>query len=114
MHELSVVYHVIKQRDEVRKENDLTKIGSVTIELGEVSTVIPYFLEDCWKWAREKQDFLKECEIRIEPIHAITHCEDCGQDYDTVKHGRICPHCGSEKTFLLQGNEFLIKEIEAC
>ncbi len=113
MHELGVVYHIIKQLDDVRKENELTKIGSVTIELGEVSTVIPHFLEDCWNWAREKHDYLKECEIKIEPIHAITHCEDCGTDYDTVPQGRICPNCGSEKTFLLQGNEFMIKEIEA-
>ena len=33
------------------------------------------------------------------------------KDYDTVPQGRICPHCGSEKTWLLTGNEVNIKDI---
>ena len=32
----------------------------------------------------------------------------------TVEHGKICPYCGSEHTYLQQGNEFNIKEIEGC
>ena len=24
----------------------------------------------------------------------------------------LCPHCGSDKTFLIRGNEVMIKEIE--
>ena len=41
----------------------------------------------------------------------IVTCDGCGKDYDTVAHGRICPHCGSEKTWLITGNEINIKEI---
>ena len=29
-----------------------------------------------------------------------------------VEHGKTCPHCGSENTYLVQGNEHAIKEIE--
>ena len=39
------------------------------------------------------------------------HCDGCGKDYDTVPQGVICPYCGSEKTWLLTGNEVNIKEI---
>ena len=37
-------------------------------------------------------------------------CEGCGayfSDFD-----KVCPHCGSENTYLYQGNEFMIKEIQ--
>lgn len=51
--------------------------------------------------------------LRIETVHAITHCDGCGRDYDTVPQGRMCPYCGSEDTWLVQGNEVNIKEIEA-
>ena len=54
---------------------------------------------------------LNDCELIIEQIHAITRCEDCEKTYDTVPQGRICPYCGSERTFLVTGNEFNIKEI---
>ena len=32
----------------------------------------------------------------------------------TVRYGRICPYCGSGNTFLVTGNEYNSKEIEAC
>lgn len=114
MHELGVVFHVIRQLREVAQENALIKISSVTLSLGEVSTVIPYYLKDCWEWAISKESGLLEgAELRLEIIPAITHCDGCGEDYSTTGHGKICPHCGSADTWLLQGNEFIIKEIEA-
>ena len=112
MHELGVVFHVINQVKEIAKENNVEKVNSVTIELGEVTTVIPYYLEDCWNWARKKHDVLVDCKLKIETIKAITYCEDCQKEYSTVEHGKICPHCGSEHTYLLRGNEFIIKEVE--
>ena len=111
MHELGVVFHVIDNIKELAEENSITHVESVTLQLGTVSTVIPAFLDDCWKWAVEREELMKGCKLVIEPIQAITHCEDCKQDYDTVKHGKICPYCGSEHTYLLQGDEFIIKEI---
>ncbi|WP_035766079.1 hydrogenase maturation nickel metallochaperone HypA [Butyrivibrio sp. NC2002] len=112
MHELGVVFHIIDDLKTVADENNISKIEKVTIQLGEVSSVIPHFLTDCWKWAAPKHEFIADTELSIEPISAITQCEDCGKQYGTIAHGRICPFCGSEKTYLVQGNEFLIKEIE--
>ncbi|MCH5157407.1 MAG: hydrogenase maturation nickel metallochaperone HypA [Clostridiales bacterium] len=112
MHELGVVFHCIKQIKEIAAANNVTKINSVTIEIGEVSTVIPYYFEDCWNWAIKKEDLLMDSKLNIEVIPAVTHCEDCLKDYPTVVHGKTCPHCGSANTFLLEGNELYIKQIE--
>ena len=113
MHELGVVFHCIKQINAVAAENGVKRIHSVTVQLGEVSAVIPYYFEDCWNWAVKKETVLKGAELVIETIPAVTHCENCGKDYPTVKHGKTCPHCGSGNTFLLTGNEIMIKQIEA-
>ena len=43
----------------------------------------------------------------------MTYCSSCGQHYETVKYGRECPYCHSGETWLVQGNECVIKEIEA-
>ena len=111
MHELGIVFHIMDSLESVAKENSLSTISSVTVEVGEVSTVIPDYLTDCWAWAIKKKELLLQCELVIETIHAVTHCDGCGKDYDTVAHGRICPNCGSEKTWLITGNEINIKEI---
>jgi hydrogenase nickel incorporation protein HypA/HybF len=77
-----------------------------------VSSVIPSYLKDCWKWARAKHRLLEQAELEIEPIRALTYCDDCGKIYPTLQFGKTCPNCGSGHTWLKQGQEFLIKEIE--
>ena len=61
----------------------------------------------------ESTELLRGAPLKIETLPAVTHCEGCGENYPTVRHGRTCPYCGSEKTWLLRGNEISIKEIEA-
>jgi hydrogenase nickel incorporation protein HypA/HybF len=114
MHELGVVFHIIKSVEQVVAENDLNEVSSVTLELGEVSTVIPSYLHDVWKWAvLNRSEHMKEARLLIETLPAVTYCEDCKREYATVEYGKTCPHCGSSHTYLLRGNEFNIKEIEA-
>ena len=112
MHELGVVFHIIKNLENVAAENHVEKINKVVLSLGEVSTVIPKYLIDCWKWASDKNELVRGAELSVETIPAVTYCEDCEETYATVEYGRTCPHCGSENTYLVQGNEFMIKEIE--
>ena len=113
MHELGIVFHIIRTVEDVAKQNDVSRIRRVTLQLGEVSGVVESYLQDCWKWAAAKSEILPGAVLAVETIPAVTLCEDCGQQYPTVQYGRICPHCRSEYTHLVQGNEMMIKEVEA-
>ena len=114
MHELGIVFHIIKSVEKIGEENHLTQVSAVTLELGEVSGILQDYLQDCWKWAVGKSDLLRGARLEAETIPAITLCDNCQKTYATVEHGRICPFCRSEMTHLEQGNEINIKEIEAC
>lgn len=111
MHELGIVFHIIRSAEGVARQNNLRRVSSVTLELGEVSGVIPSYLTDCWDWACAKNDLMRGAELVVEEVPAVTYCEACDRTYGTVEHGRICPHCGSERTYLIQGDETTIKEI---
>lgn len=111
MHELGVVFHIAKSVEEIAAENHVSKVHSVTLEIGEVSTVIGEYLIDCWNWNAKRSEVLDGCELIIETVKAITYCEDCQQQYETVAHGKTCPYCGSGNTYLLVGNGVSIKEI---
>ena len=114
MHELGTVFYVLDRVEELVKEHELEKVGSVTLEVGEVSGIIPMYLTDCWQWAIKKRiPALQEAELKIETLEAVTYCENCGQTYPTMKYAKICPHCKSDRTYLLTVNEYNIKEIEA-
>ena len=112
MHELGVVFHIMDSLEKVAGENEVTGISKVVLELGEVSTVLEDYLQNCWKWAAKKRELFTEAELIVEKLPAVTWCDGCKKTYPTVEHGKICPHCGSPQTWLLQGNEFNIKEIE--
>lgn len=114
MHELGIVFHVIEQVEALCKEQGLSSVASVSLEIGEASAVVDEYLGDCWKWAAAKSEALREAELRIEKIPAVTLCDACGKTYATVEHGKTCPYCGSEETRLASGREIMIKEIEAC
>ena len=92
--------------EKIGKENQLSEIANVTLEIGEVSGVVDAYLKDCWKWAVRKSDLLKKAELITETIEAVTFCEDCGSTYSTVKlslihiykRGRISGRARSEGT----------------
>lgn len=113
MHELGTIVYVMDTVEGICREQKLTKVASVTLEVGEVSSIIPEYLVDYWNWSRKKTEFLKDTELKIEKLKAVTYCQDCKGTYETVKYGRQCPHCESWNTFLVTGNEYNIKEIEA-
>lgn len=112
MHELGIVFYIIRDVKEVAMRNRVNHISKVVMNIGEVSTVIPDYLKDCWRWAADKEDLLRGCELEVVTVGAVTVCNACGNEYPTVRHGRKCPFCGSEDTVLLAGNEVEIKEIE--
>ena len=114
MHELGTIYYVIDTVEKLAVENDLKEVASITLEVGEVSGIVPEYLSDFWLYARKKTELFPETELMIETIRAVTYCQACGKTYPTIPQGKICPHCGSDNTFLVTGNEYNIKEIEAC
>ena len=112
MHELGIVFYIIKDVKKAAQEHGVQKVSGVVMNIGEVSGIVPDYLQDCWRWAADKEELLRGCELKFHILPAVTYCEDCHTEYPTVEHGRTCPHCGSENTYLLRGNDVEIKEIE--
>ena len=111
MHELGIVFYIIDGVTEVARANGVTAVSRVTLELGEVSGVVPELLADAWRWAADRTELLRGAELDWEQVDAVTLCEDCGCEYGTVEHGRTCPACGSERTHLLRGRDVSIRDI---
>lgn len=55
MHELGIIVHIAKTLDQVAAENELKKIGSVTLDIGEVSGIVPEYLTECWEFYLQKE-----------------------------------------------------------
>ena len=113
MHELGIILNIAKTLDELAEEQQLTRIASVTLQVGEVSGIMTDLFTDCWDYFKVRHPRLSDSALLFESIPAVTYCENCRKTYETVRYGRICPYCGSPETYLVQGNECSIKEITA-
>ena len=113
MHEMGIIINLANTLADTANEEGLVNIGKVVLQVGEVSGIMTDCFEDCWNYFKKKHEVLKESQLVIETIPAVTYCSSCGQHYETVKYGRECPYCHSGETWLVQGNECVIKEIEA-
>ena len=76
MHELGIVYHIIRDVENVARANGVSRVSSVTLLLGEVSGVVPDLLLDAWRWAADKKPITEGAELIVEPVEAVTHQAD--------------------------------------
>lgn len=112
MHEMGIVTHTLKTVEAFSEENGITEVAAVSLQIGEVSGIMDDLFVDAWAYFRPKYKALGKAELRIEKTKAVTWCNCCKSTYETVSYGRTCPNCGSGETWLLRGNECVIKEIE--
>ena len=112
MHEMGIILHLAKSLEETAAQEQINIITRVTLEVGEVSGIMTDYFVDCWNYFRRRHPVLETAELELETIPAVTFCSACERNYPTVPHGRTCPYCGSGETWLIRGNECIIKEIE--
>ena len=110
MHELGLLSAMVKTIEGIVEEEHIEKVEKIVLEVGELSGVVPHYLEACYPAAVYKT-FMEETELELEIVPGIARCNTCGHEFNAVQYDLKCPHCGSVKLTALSGREFIIKEI---
>ncbi len=113
MHELGIVYEVIKVVDNFVKENNIVRVEKIVLEIGQLSQAIPRFIEECYPAAVD-ETFFADTKLEIITLPAKGQCKACEEIYNIIEHKKVCPKCQSEDYKLISGEEFNIKEVVAC
>ncbi len=112
MHELGVVIEVVKAVEKVAAAQHLTEIETLVLQIGELSSIIPHYVEQCYPAAVDGS-ILEHTKLEIEILPGNAICKSCAKVFRVLEHDWNCPHCGTRKWDLLGGREFYIKEIVA-
>lgn len=110
---MSVVIEVIKTVEEFAKKNGVTQIDTIVLQIGELSSMIPKYIEECFPAAVDGTS-MQDTKLRIEILPGNALCRKCGKVFNLIQNKGICPGCGEKDYELLSGKEFMIKEIIAC
>lgn len=113
MHELGILISAIETVEAFAKKNGVTNIQTLVLQIGELSAVVPKYLEDCYP-AAVAGTMLQETALKIEILPGNGICKSCSHVFNLIANHDTCPDCGSTDWEILCGKEFLIKEIVAC
>lgn len=101
---------VVKQVEEVAKENGVEKVEKIVLQIGELASVIPHYVEEVFPAATYKT-MLETTELEIEMIPAMGRCHKCAQVFSLTAQEGVCS-CGEKDFEVLSGREFILKEIQ--
>ncbi len=112
MHELGIMIEVVKTVERFAEENGISKIDTLVLQIGELSSVVPRYLQACYP-AAVNGTMLEQTKLKIDIIPGNCRCFQCNKLFNYIKNKGKCPDCGSSDLELLSGREFYIKEIIA-
>ena len=110
MHEIGVLVEVVKSVEKFAEENDVKKIETLVLQIGELSSMIPKYMKNLYPMVIEGT-ILKDSELKIEILPANALCKDCNKVFNVILNKGICSNCKSKNFEILSGKEFYIKEI---
>ena len=111
MHELSIMLEVVRVVEELTEEQKIDKVGAIVLQIGELSSVVPQFMQEYFPMVVEDKPIFKDTKLEIEILPGMARCQKCGTEFNVVENKGYCPKCQSFDKDLLCGQEFLIKEI---
>ncbi len=113
MHELGVVIEVVKTVKNFAEKNAVTKIEKIVLQIGELSSMIPKYIEACYPAAVDGT-MMENTKLEIEILPGNGICSKCDHVLNIIQNKGKCPKCGNNNIQIISGKEFMIKEILAC
>lgn len=112
MHELGICDALLKMIRKVAKDEELSVIHRITVEVGSLSGVVPKYMSDCWDAVADGTE-LQDTEFIVEELQGTAQCMDCETVFPADAERLCCPECGGSKLVPLTGRELTLKEILA-
>ena len=110
MHEIGVVRSMVKTVTAFAEANQITDIAEIVVDVGELSLVIPEYVEELYP-AVAAETPLKDTKLILEIVPGMAECDECDEIFNVVENEGYCPNCGSFEKTVLTGRDFNIKEI---
>ncbi len=111
MHELGIVFEIVRVVENVVKEQNLPEVDTIVLQVGELCGVIPAYLDECWPAVTDTKPFFKNTKLKLDVVPGMAKCQNCGEIFNVIAYEGYCPKCNSFEKDLLSGREFMIKEI---
>lgn len=108
MHEMSITQSVVEICE---KNAEGRRVLAVTLEIGELSGVVPDAVEFCFE-ACAQGTLLEGARLIIERVPGRGECGTCGKEVPVRTYFDPCSACGAFGVRVTAGEELRVKELE--
>jgi hydrogenase nickel insertion protein HypA len=101
--------------DQIRigsQNEQYNEILSITLELGKFSCVEKNSFCFAFSVFKESEPVLKNTKLVFKEIALKAYCNDCSYSGEISEDTLLCPACNSTSLKYIQGQDFVIKEME--
>ena len=111
MHEFSIARDIIEIVIQEMQNNNLTRVQTVTLQIGEMAQVMPEAL--CFGFECLCKDTpLDKAKLIIQTVPVKAVCCQCGRDFIVRDWSYDCPECGATDTEIISGKGLQLTEFE--
>lgn len=110
MHEIGILRQLVRTVTDFAAENGVSEIREVVVDCGELSLVIPEYLEELYPVAA-RDSILENARLTVCMVPGFAECEECDEIFNVIEHKGYCPNCGSFEKTVLSGKDLTIREI---
>ena len=110
MHEIGIVRSMCKTVLDYAKANNVQRISEIVCEVGELSLVIPQYVEELYP-AVAAGTLLEDAKLILEAVPGMAECDDCDEIFNVIECNGHCPNCNSFNKTVLSGKDFTVREI---
>jgi len=110
MHELSLTRDIV---DICRNRATGRRIVSVTLEIGELSGVMPESIEFCFDECT-RGTVVEGALLRFDLVAAKGYCRECSAEFELKTFHSSCPKCGGTDMEIISGEEMRVKTMEVA
>ena len=114
MHEMSILSNVMDVVLKCAQENNVRKVVSVTLVVGELRDVVDELMKSCFQFLC-RSTIVKDATLHMEKVPLKAQRNQCRLVFPAdIKQPEtlVCPDCGSKQLHIHSGKKFLIKSIE--
>ncbi|AIC30038.1 hydrogenase nickel incorporation protein HypA (plasmid) [Rhizobium etli bv. mimosae str. IE4771] len=111
MHEMSLMESVIEIVCETARQNGVTRVKSVRLEVGVLSHVDPEALLFCYEAVR-RGTIADGAALEINHVEGEGWCVDCCKTVKLEERFGGCPECGRHRVQMTAGDELKIRDME--
>jgi hydrogenase nickel incorporation protein HypA/HybF len=110
MHEVSIMENTLESAIAEAQRHGATKIRSLTLDIGELSGVIPEALEFAFD-VLIRGTMAENARLEINKIPVVCYCPHCDRNFQPNNYIYECPQCQKISNIIIRGRELKLASL---